>query len=104
MPFKKGQSGNPKGMTPGTLSLVWKLKRKLDEIPPGCDNSYADQLVDAYVRKAISGKDSALLSKDAFDRVDGKPKSSEGDLGSEENPINHNIRYIIVPAKKGENM
>ncbi len=89
MPFQKGKSGNPKGMKPGTLSLVWLLKRKLDEIPAGCDNSYAEQLVKRYIDTAVNGKDPEVLIKDAFDRIDGKPKSSEGDLGTEENPVHH---------------
>lgn len=93
MTFKKGQSGNPKGPKPGTLSLVWLLKEKLEEIPPGSDNSYAEQIIDRYVNKALGAKGDMLL-KDIFDRTDGRPKQSPEDPGTPENPINHLHRVI----------
>lgn len=91
MPFVKGQSGNPKGRTPGSISLVDILRRKLGEVPPGTDNTRAEALVDAYLADVMLKPD---LKKDVFDRIDGKPKNSPEDPGSPDNPIQHEHRVI----------
>lgn len=91
MPFTKGKSGNLKGRPIGSLSLVDILRRKLGEVPKGASNTYAEQLVDSYLQEAMNKGE---LKKDAFDRIDGKPKQSPEDPGTEENPINHIHRVV----------
>lgn len=92
MPFKKGEpSANPKGRPVGSLSLVDILRRKLEAVEPGCDNTKAELLVDQYLSDAMK---SESLKKDAFDRIDGKPKSGDGELGTKDNPI-HTVHKVL---------
>ncbi len=92
MPFKKGQpSANPKGRPIGSLSLVDILRRKLGEVPPGTSNTRAEQLVDAYLVEAMEKTE---LKKDAFDRVDGKPKQDVGIGGMDGQPLTVNIKMV----------
>lgn len=90
--WKPGQSGNPKGKPPGTLSLVSLLKRKLAEVPEGQKLNFAELFIQKYVKEALGGKGEML--KDAFDRIDGKAKSSDGELGTQENPI-HTVHKVV---------
>lgn len=91
MTFKKGQSGNPKGRPPGSLSLVDILREKLGTVPPGTSNTQAELIVEAYIQEAMQ---KAELKKDMFDRIDGRPKASPEDPGSPDNPINVHHRVI----------
>lgn len=92
MTYKKGQSGNPKGMKPGTFSLLVLLRKKLQEIPEGEKASNASKALDEYVRQLKAGKTELL--KDVLDRFDGRPKASDGELGSEDNPI-HTVHKVV---------
>lgn len=85
MTFVKGKSGNPKGRPIGTLSLVDILRQKLGKVKAGTSNTYAEALVDSYIAEAMEKTE---LKKDAFDRMDGRPKAAIDDLGSKDNPIN----------------
>jgi hypothetical protein len=54
--FQPGQSGNPAGMVPGTISLKAILKAKLAEVPEGRDRrTIAEQLVDSTCKAALRG-------------------------------------------------
>lgn len=86
MTFVKGKSGNPRGRQPGSFSLVELLKGKLKQIPEGQKEMVAMKAIDAYLKHLEEGKTEIL--KDAFDRIDGRPKAAEDDLGTEQNPIN----------------
>jgi hypothetical protein len=86
--YKKGQSGNLKGRPIASLSLVDILRRKLGEIPRGCDNTYAEQLVDSYLKEALEKPE---LKRDAFDRIDGKPKQDLGIGGPDGGPVEQSI-------------
>ena len=74
--FKKGQSGNPNGRPKGTFSLVGILKQKLQEVPAGKKKTYAEMLVDRYLKQAI-GEGNDKLIRDALDRVDGRPDQKQ---------------------------
>jgi len=51
-----GQSGNPSGKKPGTLSLRAILRAKLAEVPEGKDRrTLAEQLVDSTCKAALRG-------------------------------------------------
>lgn len=83
MPFVKGQpSANPTGRPVGSLSLVDILRRKLGEVPAGTSNSRAEAIVDAYLADVMTKPE---MKKDAFDRIDGKPKQDVGLSGTGEN-------------------
>ena len=68
--FKPGQSGNPAGRPKGSLSLVTKLKQKLEAALE--DGTLADQILDAYIRDALDKRDGVAI-RDMMDRTDGKP-------------------------------
>lgn len=87
MRYPKGVSGNPKGPPPGNFSLLRYLKKKLKEVPNDQKETNAEIAMNQYIKLMKEGKPEIL--KDALDRFDGKPKQSEGDLGSKENPVNH---------------
>jgi hypothetical protein len=66
--------GNPGGgRTPGTLSLVSMLKKKLEEIEPTKKRTYAELFIDEVVTKALDGEDSTM-KRDIINRIDGMPK------------------------------
>ena len=73
--FKPGQSGNPNGRPPGTLSVVHALKEKLKEIPPGKKKTYLDYLVEKVIKKGIIDGDVTML-RDVINRIDGLPKQT----------------------------
>lgn len=78
MTFVKGKSGNPLGGRAGALSLVGILRDELKKVNPSTQEPYARELVRAYIREAYEKSD---LKRDAFDRIDGKPKQAiEGNI------------------------
>lgn len=48
------------------------LKRKLQEVPEGQKETFAQLFITSYIKEALSGKGDML--RDAFDRVDGKAR------------------------------
>ena len=73
--FKPGQSGNPKGRPPGTISLTTLIKQELDKCPDGKDKkTYADLIVKRILTKAIRDGDSQII-KTIWAYTDGLPKS-----------------------------
>jgi hypothetical protein len=69
--WKKGQpSPNPKGRPKG-FSIVAHLKEKLQEVPAGKKETYAELIVKKYFQKALIEGDTKML-RDIVDRVDGK--------------------------------
>ncbi len=93
MTFVKGKTGNPKGVRPGTFSLLNLLKEKMRSIPNGEKEIVAMKAINSYLKHLEEGKPEIL--KDAFDRIDGKPKQSPEDPGTEENPL-----HMTVTIKK----
>lgn len=87
--WKKGESGNPLGKPPGTLSLVSELKKILAEIPEGQKQTYARLWITKYLQEGLKGKDKILC--DGFDRIDGKAKQAVELSGDPENPIIHQV-------------
>ena len=78
--FKPGQSGNPEGMRPGTVSITAAIRRKLEEQYPlkeGEDpvvrKTYLDKVVEAILENGIEKKQERSL-KDIWSYMDGLPK------------------------------
>ena len=76
--FKKGQSGNPKGVPRGTVHFSTTLKRLLsikektsNPITGETENLTQDEIIAlAHILKAKSGDMAAI--KEIYDRIDGK--------------------------------
>lgn len=91
-PWRKGQSGNPDGMAPGTLHFRTILKRILNEQMVVTINdkqftmSRSEAIMYELVRMASnSGNDAVKLRAIAelLDRIDGKPTPVLPDVGGE---------------------
>jgi len=67
---KGGKSPNPNGRPLG-FSIVAHLKAKLQEVPEGQKETYANLITKKYLHKALVEGDPAIL-KDLINRVDGK--------------------------------
>jgi hypothetical protein len=69
-----GNTANPFGRPPGTVSIVEALRRKLKEVPEGEDKrTYLEVFVDKLYEKTNQDGDVAMM-KDLIDRIDGKPE------------------------------
>lgn len=70
--FRPGQSGNPAGKPPGTVSIVTEIKKKLLEMPIGEKKTFLEIFLQKLFNKVLTDKDTAMM-RDLIDRVDGKP-------------------------------
>jgi len=96
-PFKKGQSGNPKGKEPGTVSIVEGIRRKLLEVEPGTKKQYLELFLSSYFKNAIKDGDNNLM-RDMINRIDGMPKQST-DITTD----GHEIKgVVILPEQNGK--
>ena len=91
--YLPGCSGNPKGMPPGTVSLVGLLKKRLEEHP-----EQADKIISEFIRLGVKPNMTQLAAIDKlFDRIDGKVPERhriDGELP---------IRLVFQPAGDGVN-
>jgi hypothetical protein len=69
--FKPGESGNPAGKKPGTLSLKNELRKALAELCPDDRRTWARATIDALMVKAVKGDVQA--ARMVFEYIDGKP-------------------------------
>lgn len=81
VPFKKGQSGNPKGRPVGTFSLITLLKNKLAEVPQGQKKTFAEALVVKMLDQAINEGD-AQTQRLILNYIEGMPKQDVGFTGT----------------------
>lgn len=74
-PWKKGQSGNPKGKPKGTVSLVTKLREALDRIHKGTGKKYDELLVESIMKDGIKadGQSRRLI----IQYLEGMPKETK---------------------------
>ena len=106
-PYKKGQSGNPKGRTPGFTMRPWteryrkqgeellpeKIRLKLN-LPEGA--TYADGAVRQLFNKAMMGDNSAI--REIADRVEGHA-TQRTEISTPENKA-VTIRVVYDEEKK----
>lgn len=74
--FHKGQSGNPAGRPPGSVSITAEIKKKLQEVPEGQQKSYLDLLINRIVKQAVVDGNEQMI-KQIWNYIDGNPKLSE---------------------------
>ena len=90
MPFKPGHdpNRNTKGrpIGSGDISITAMVKRKLKEIPHKSHISYAEQVVEKILEKAIKEGDNTML-KQLWQYIDGMPKQDVGLVTSDNKPI-----------------
>ena len=93
--WEPGQSGNPAGKTPGTVSLRTILRARLAEIPEGADRrTLAEQLVDSTCKAALRGD--AQARKLIWESIEGTPRQHIG-FGVEPDPI-----LDVLAAMRGD--
>ena len=80
-PFEKGQSGNPAGRPPGSISITTEIKKKLDEVPDGQKKTYLELLINRILKQAVVDGDVQML-KTIWAYVDGMPRERK-DITSE---------------------
>jgi len=73
--FKPGQSGNPAGRPPGSVSITTEIKKKLDEVPEGQKKTYLELLINRILKQAVVDGD-VQMAKTIWSYVDGMPKQS----------------------------
>jgi len=92
-PFKKGQSGNPKGRPKGSISLTSIIKKKLQELTPDGKRQALEMLADNIIQDALDSSDKMRTLIWAY--LDGLPKQGM-DITSGGEPMG----IIFLPRRK----
>jgi hypothetical protein len=92
-PWKKGQSGNPKGRPKGSISLTETIKRKLQELTPDGKRQALEMLADNIIQDALDSSDK--MRQLIWNYLDGLPKFS-ADITSGGEPMG----VIFLPRRK----
>ena len=71
--FKKGQSGNPAGRPPGSISITTEIKKKLNEIPEGQKKTYLELLINRILKLGVVDGNEQMI-KQIWAYIDGMPK------------------------------
>lgn len=86
-PFKKGQSGNPNGRPPGSISITKAIKEELAKIPEGSKKTHLELLVKRVMERSIKQGDIQML-KTVWNYIDGMPvQKMSGDFSVEQHSI-----------------
>ncbi len=89
--FKKGQSGNPKGRPPGSVSITTEIKKKLGEIPDGQKKTYLELLINRILKLGVVDGNEQMI-KAIWGYVDGMPKQ----------PIEADVNIVTQEANKAK--
>lgn len=94
MPFKKGQSGNPKGRPKNTKTFTEVLRQEADELLKDQGITKYEALAKVLFSKAGKGDLKAIDM--IMDRIDGKPRQAVELSGDENKPVVSEVRRVIV--------
>lgn len=104
IPFKKGQSGNPKGRPKGTVSITDAIRAKLLSLYPEKDpklfkekKRYVDKIIDAILSNALDLKDVKTLNQ-IWAYMDGQPKAIM-DIDVDKESLNELTNFFRLMAK-----
>lgn len=101
--FKPGQSGNPKGRTPG-LSITALVREELEKVPKGEKVQAKQLLVEKIVQMAVNHGDKAMI-KLCWEYMDGKAVQKSQFSGLEdEPPMNFTIQFVDAKGKSMEEL
>jgi len=78
-PWEKGQSGNPAGRPPGSVSITTAIKIKLLELTKDQQRTYLDVLIERILTKAIADVDPQII-KQIWSYLDGPPGENPASL------------------------
>lgn len=81
-PFEKGQSGNPAGRPPGSISITTEIKKRLQEVPEGQQKSYLELLINRILKLGVVDGNEQMI-KAIWNYIDGLPNQKlnlEGNL------------------------
>lgn len=114
-PFTKGQSGNPKGRPPGTVSITAEIKKKMLEIFPEplteitddqgkkiiqAKKTYLEKTIEIIFETALKDKDTRVLTQ-MWAYMDGHPKATI-DIGADKSSLDDLtdfFRLMAAPKK-----
>jgi len=101
--WTKGQSGNPKGKPPGTISLTTIIKRKLSEIyhtqkTPEEKKQAIELLADSIIDNGIINGSERTQEK-IWAYLDGHPKTTI-DIGADKESLKTLTDFFRSAAKK----
>ena len=96
--FKKGQSGNPKGRPPGSVSITTEIKKRLQEMPNGQKKTYLELLISRILKLGVVDGNEQMI-KIIWNYVDGMPNQLlEADINvvtSEANKAKEALKNIL---------
>ena len=104
--FKKGQSGNPAGKPPGTISLTAIIKRKLNEIYKSEKTNpekkeAIELLADRILENSIENGSERSQEK-IWAYLDGQPKATL-DIGADKESLSELTKFFIQAANPNKN-
>ncbi len=114
-PFKKGQSGNPKGRTKGVRNVSTVLREMLQVLAPDAviDTKFVKEFckgkkkiynADAQAARIMFEalvKGEAWAIKELLDRTEGKP--AQAITGANGGPITNRVIFEVIDGGNGDN-
>lgn len=103
--FKKGQSGNPKGRPPGSVSITTEIKKRLQEMPDGQKKTYLELLINRILKLGVVDGNEQMI-KVIWNYVDGMPNQLlEADINvvtAEANKAKDALKNILKRSSEND--